>query len=178
MKGEEKHLRTYKSDLEFCLLSSKKILREVLNAKNIKLDRSTDTEQASSVDSKMFSRLLNDNFHLYELLMELKKSRELSKSESLIVKQLTEESFRKEQEQSVELDEAVNEHKFLLDRKNNAFHNVSKKIEDLSSQLEKLKNQKSVILSISEQNLQIHNRMEVPKQSIIKAFKTYSKQKQ
>lgn len=172
---ESEQLRTYKSDLEFCLLNTKRLLSEMLSAQVIishrRTDSSVDTEIASHVPMKNLESALEKNLNLLKTLKKAKRERDLILGRVLISEQLAEEALRKEQELIQESDDQINDVKYVLDKKEARISNLKTKIEAMEAEIAKLKNESVVILPLSEDHLYMFKQAEKTKSSISKVSK-------
>ncbi|OMJ89733.1 hypothetical protein SteCoe_8098 [Stentor coeruleus] len=175
LEQESEQLRTYKSDLEFCLLNTKRLLSEMLSAQVIishrRTDSSIDTEVASHVPIKNLENALEKNFSLLNTLKKAKRERDMILGRVLISEQLSEEALRKEQELIQESDEQISDVKYVLDKKEARISNLKTKIEAMEAEISKLKNESVIILPLSEDHLYMFKQIEKIKFSLSKVSK-------
>ncbi|OMJ70286.1 hypothetical protein SteCoe_31773 [Stentor coeruleus] len=172
---ESEQLRTYKSDLEFCLINTKHLLIEILSAQIIfshrRIDSSVETEIITHVPLKNLETAIEKNYNYLNAFKKLKRERDLMLGKVLISEQLAEESLRKEQELIQESDDQINDMKYVLDKKEARNINLKGKIESTEAKISKLKNQSLVILPLSEDNLNLFKNTEKLKTSLSKLSK-------
>ena len=112
LEQESDQLRTYKSDLEFCLLNTKRLLSEMISAQVIVSHRridSSDTEVVSHVPLKAVESALDKNLQLLNQLKKTKLERDLILGKVLISEQLADETIRKEHEIMQESEDQIND---------------------------------------------------------------------
>uniref|UniRef100_A0A7S3MRW0 Uncharacterized protein n=1 Tax=Fabrea salina TaxID=342563 RepID=A0A7S3MRW0_9CILI len=175
LESESSHLRSYKNDLEYCLLSSKNFIQEVISAKMMSsrrnINKSEDTEPSNYIPLHIIDAALSHNKKLYEELYETKAQREIINAKALIAEQLCEENSRKENEISEELEESSSELKYLVDKKDTRIKNLEQKISMFQQQLDLLKNDRLIVLSLNKENLGLHKQLERIKMQLGKVSK-------
>ena len=175
LEQESEQLRSYKSDLEFCLISTKRLLSEILSAKVIishrRIDSSGDTEVSSHVPLKTLESSLEKNCDLMVQFKQLKKDRDLVLGKLLICEQMAEETIRKETEIIQESEDQTNDIKYVLYKKEARITNLKSKIEVIEDQISKLKNESVVMLTLTEENLNLFKQTEKIKTSLSKISK-------
>ncbi|CAG9331390.1 unnamed protein product [Blepharisma stoltei] len=164
LEQESDHLRTIKSDLEYCLINSKQVLNEVLSTNILSsrqhLDRSADTEVSSHVSLGQFEATVAKNIELYTLLGKYRQERNITLGKALISEQICEESVRKENEFMNEMDDQINDLKYLLDKKDNRIKTLNTQLKALEEKFSEIKNENAVILPLSESSLGYHRQIE------------------
>lgn len=175
LEQESDQLRTYKSDLEFCLINTKRLLTEMLSAQIIishrRIDSSVETEIATHIPLKTLENALEKNYNYLATLKKLKRERDLMLGKVLISEQLAEESLRKEQELIQESEDQINDVKYVLDKKETRHINIKGKIENIEAEITKLKNESLIILTLTEDNLNMFKNTEKLKNSLSKVSK-------
>lgn len=175
LEQESEQLRTYKSDLEYCLISTKQLLNEILSAKVIishrRMDYSGDTEISSHVPIKTLEQALEKNFKLVSELKKLKVTRDMTLGKVLINEQLAEETIRKEHEIIQESEDQTNDIKYVIDKKELRITNLKGKIDMLESQISKFKNESLIVLELNENNLNLFKEVERIKKNLSKVSK-------
>ena len=174
LEQESDQLRSYKSDLEFCLINTKRLLSEILSAHVIshrRVDSSVETEFASHVPLKSLEISLEKNMVLLAAFKKIKKERDLILGKVLISEQLAEETLRKEHEIIQEIEDHTGDIKYVLDKKDNRISNLKMKIDSAESQLTRLKNESIVVVGLTDDNLNLYKESEKIKGSLSRASK-------
>jgi hypothetical protein len=163
LEQESDQLRTYKSDLEFCLLNTKRLLSEMISAQIVVSHRridSSDTEVVSHVPLKTVESALEKNLQLILSLKKTKRDRDLVLGKVLISEQLADETVRKEHEIIQESEDQANDIRYVLDKKDLRLNNLKSKVEAIESEISKLKNESLAILTLTEDNLALFKQSE------------------
>ena len=168
-------LWTYKCDLEFCLVNTKKLLSEILST-DIKtnhriLDSSGDTEFSNHITLKTLELAQEKNLALLSKYKKTKAERDIILGKVLITEQLAEESLRKEHEIINECEEQTNDIKYVLDKKDARINHLKIKIDSIESQLSKMKGESMILLTLSETNLDFFIQGEKVKKNLSKMSK-------
>lgn len=174
LEQESGQLRTYKSDLEFCLLNTKRLLSEMISAQVIFSHRridSSDTEIISHVPLKTVESALEKNMQLLTTLKKTKRERDLILGKVLISEQLADETMRKEQEIIQESEDKASDIKYVLDKKDLRLSNLRSKIETVEAEISKFKNESLAILPLTEDNLALFKQSEKIKYNLSKISK-------
>ena len=174
LEQESDQLRTYKSDLEFCLLNTKRLLSEMISAQVIFSHRridSSDTEVISHVPLKSVESALDKNLQLLSQLKKTKRERDLILGKVLISEQLADETLRKEHEIIQESEDQVNDIKYVLDKKDLRLSNLKSKVDSIEAEISKLKNESIAILPLTEDNLILFKQSEKIKNSLSRVSK-------
>ena len=174
LEQESEQLRTYKSDLEFCLLNTKRLLSEMISAQVIVSHRridSSDTEVISHVPLKTVETALDKNLQLLAQLKKTKRERDLILGKVLISEQLADETIRKEHEIMQESEDQINDIKYVLDKKDLRLNNLKSKVESIEAEISKLKNESIAILPLTEDNLVLFKQSEKIKNSLSRVSK-------
>lgn len=174
LEQESGQLRTYKSDLEFCLLNTKRLLSEMISAQVIFSHRridSSDTEIISHVPLKTVESALEKNIQLLATLKKTKRERDLILGKVLISEQLADETIRKEQEIIQESEDKASDIKYVLDKKDLRLSNLRSKIETIEAEISKFKNESLAVLPLTEDNLALFKQSEKIKYSLSKISK-------
>jgi len=164
------NLRTYKSDLEYCVLNSKQTLQQLFSSKLVSstrnLDLSAETDHSSHVPLRVFEAALAKNKELYNELKNIWEQNEHQEAQCLITEQLTNENLNKEEEQLEELQEAVDDLKYLLEKKQERIKLLNRKNWDLKERMALLKEKRIIILPLSEDYLSKHNTLQTIKSNL------------
>lgn len=174
LEQESGQLRTYKSDLEFCLLNTKRLLSEMISAQVIFSHRridSSDTEIVSHVPLKNVESALDKNIQLLATLKKTKKERDLILGKVLISEQLADETIRKEHEIIQESEDQASDIKYVIDKKDLRLSNLRSKVETIEAEISKVKNESLAILPLTEVNLALFKQSEKIKNSLSKVSK-------
>ena len=174
LEQESGQLRTYKSDLEFCLLNTKRLLSEMVSAQVIFSHRridSSDTEIVSHVPLKTVESALEKNIQLLASLKKTKKERDLILGKVLISEQLADETIRKEHEIIQESEDQASDIKYVIDKKDLRLTNLKSKVETIEAEISKVKNESLAILPLTEENLSLFKQSEKIKNSLSKVSK-------
>ena len=174
LEQESEQLRTYKSDIEFCLLNTKRLLSEMISAQVIVSHRridSSDTEVISHVPLKTVETALAKNLQLLNQLKKTKRERDLILGKVLISEQLADETIRKEHEIMQESEDQANDIKYVLDKKDLRLSNLKSKVESIEAEISKLKNESIAVLPLTEDNLILFKQSEKIKNSLSRVSK-------
>lgn len=171
LEQESEQLRSYKSDLEFCLINTKRLLSEILSAQVVsyrRVDSSADTEFSSHAPLRSLETALEKNLALLTQFKNCKKERDMVLGKVLISEQLAEETIRKEHEVIKETEDHTSDINYVLEKKSTHIANLKLKIDSTEQQLARMKNESIVILPLSEENLNLYKQTDKVKSALSK----------
>ena len=175
LEQESEQLRSYKSDLEFCLINTKRLLSEIISAQVIsshrRIDSSGETEFSTHITLKTLETALEKNIVYLNKCKKTKIDRDIKLGKVLISEQLAEENIRKEHEMIKEIEEHTNDLKYVLDKKDSRINHLKLKIDSIESQLSKLRGDSIVVLNLSDENLNLYKQAEKVKASLSRVSK-------
>lgn len=178
LEQENDHLCNHKFDLERILSSTKDALNELFfkrpssYSSSQQLEYSTeDTVSTNQITIKRVADIAADNLELFASVCKVNLARDKIDANVLINEQIAEESARKEEEALSELDEQINDLKYLLEKKLNRINILNSKIRDLEEQHIRIKRENTLLLKLSPENLALHKHLEDLKESLLNLSK-------
>ncbi|CAG9325477.1 unnamed protein product [Blepharisma stoltei] len=176
LEQESDHLFAYKIDLEKVLTKTKEVLNDLLSAKvyssSQQLDGSCeDTASTSNILFKSVEVTAAENMELFNSICKAHYARDTIDAKVLISQQITEEYSRKEEEILGELDEQINDLKYLLEKKVNRINLLNSKVKDMEDHQAKLNSECTLLLPLNSDSLKVHVQMEYLKEKLLKRLK-------